>query len=234
MKNNKITEVVNNCLIIYGEIIRQRSRDLKWLNVFLNAVLFFLVVPLLRRSIDWDYSIALFSDKNFQLLIFTIIYSISNTTFLLKNKSKNLDKIVSQNFMYSAFLLVVSLSYVEERSFVFQIASSFIGLVALWRSISPYLNNYENPIKKVDFIRVFIGNLGIVIYGSFYDYTGQIDTLRFPIWFFMFIGTTFWQLYYLDIQDEFPVIGDKLNRIAKKVQNSYHTYYPARDKKVID
>lgn len=227
MVTNKITTFLESAFVGSGVINRQMSIGLKYVTMLTNGLLLYLSLYLISAFVQ--------KSSNFEILIsnvtkipllFTILYSILNTLFLHKTKSRNMNKIVSQNLIYSINLCIVLLGFIRGLFFISPFASLVISVITLWRIIIPYINNFRNSIKHAHFLSVFLTNIVIVIYSAYFDYSSGIKTLGLPIWILLFLGSTFWQLYYLDMEDDFPLVGNALKQMANKTREAYHKYYP--------
>ena len=67
-----------------------------------------------------------------------------------------------------------------------------------------------------------------MFYSTYFDYLSGMKTLGITRWTLLFIGSTFWQLYYLDMEDDFPFVGNTLKQMANKTREAYHKYYPPK------
>ena len=109
----------------------------------------------------------------------------------------------------------------SELSFIDLFTQVLLGILALWSNIVPYFSNLNKHITQLHFIKIFLVNILIVSYGIYSDYSSGIKTLGISIWLFLFIGSTFWQLYYLNMEDNLPFVGKTLKQMALKTREAY-------------
>lgn len=199
---------------------------LKIFSMMVNGLIvyldFHIILALLTNYDEMKLSII---NKIVILLMSTLPYSIFNTILLARKNSQYINKVISQNLIYSTTICIILLGYIYDLLFISTFTTIAISTITLWNTITPYLNNFENPIKHDHFLKIFLMNILLVIYNTYFDLS-EIKTLGLPIWIFLLIGSTFWQLYYLDLNDNLLFGGNTLNQLAKNSRKAYHKYFP--------
>lgn len=230
MLRNKAITFLESGYVGSGVISRNMGMALKYINILMNGLLFYiglcLILAFVQKNSNFEF---LINDEIKIPILFSISYSVLNTLFLWRTKGRHINKVVSQNLMYSTTLCIILLGFIKNLIFIDTFASLVISAITLWRIITPYINNFRSSIKHAHFLSVFCTNILIIVYSTYFDYWSGIKTLGLPIWMLLFLGSTFWQLYYLDMNDDFPIVGNKLKKIAKKTCKAYHKYYPLKN-----
>lgn len=229
MNKKKIIEFFDAGYVGFGKTTEVMGMPLKYPNMLMNGLLLYISLHLILSFVQTSSNFkSLISDLTEIPALFTISYSVLNTLFLYKTKSNCLNKVISQNFIYSTTLCIILLGYIENTFFISSFKLLIISVVTLWRIITPYINNFKNPIKHTHFLSVLSTNIVIMFYSTYFDYLSGIKTLGISIWTLLVIGSTFWQLYYLDMEDDFPFVGNTLKRMANKTREAYHKYYQSK------